>query len=253
MLATGEDPGVEDPAGDDGVALGPAAIEQGLQAFLFQQGVATGQQGAVQRALLEAVDHHLPFVDAEADGLDLATAAQLFQGAETAAPGQRLPVEVVPLAVGAAADVVYIEDVDPRQPQSLQAVFVGPQDGVVAVVVDRLEGQRPFPAVAVGALAAIGREQPAHLAAEHEVIPWLFVEKGAEAMLRAAIAIEGRRVEIADALLPGAGQGVDGLLQRHVPVQPAQLGATEPQHRQGQRAFRQGTPFGEIHRQASAQ
>ena len=76
-----ENSGVERSAADDGDTAFNAQRQQRLQRRLFQQGVAPGEQDAVELALSEQLDADFPFVDAEADGAHRATLAQLAHGA----------------------------------------------------------------------------------------------------------------------------------------------------------------------------
>ena len=89
------------------------------------------------------------------------------------------------------------QDVDPVHAEALHAVLVGAHDAIVGVVEERLERERVLPLAArllsrapgAEAAADLGREHPA--AAVAQLVP--------DQVLGAAVAVERRRVEIADA------------------------------------------------------
>ena len=87
-------------------------------------------------------------VDPGADGADLAVGAQIVEGGE-AAVGE-LPEPGLIAALGevvVAVQVVDQQHVDFREPQALQAVLVGSDDAVVAVVETHVELERIDPRI----------------------------------------------------------------------------------------------------------
>ena len=54
-------------------------------------------------------------------------------------------------AVLVHADIVHVEDVDPRQAEPLETILIGSHDAVVGIVVDRIEWQRMTPLVGMDA------------------------------------------------------------------------------------------------------
>ena len=175
--------------------------EQGVERILLEEGVAPGEQEAVELAVLEGVGDRLHLVDAEADRLDVAVAAELVERLVGAFHRRPVHLRLQLGAVGEGIDVVDEEDVDAVEAEALEAVLVGAHGAVIGVVEPRLEGERLRPRIArllgraprLEAAADLGREHPAVAAAELV----------ADDALRLAVAVERRRVEIADAAVEG--------------------------------------------------
>ena len=161
---------------------------------------------------------------------DRAAAAQAFERA-VAALAQRLHVRRVALRpVLVHADVVDVEDIDPRQPQPLKAVLERAHDAVVGIVVDRVERQRVM--AAVGVLAGrVGAQQPPDLGRQHPFVARMVAHRVADRALGLADAVERRGVDIAHPGAPGRGDDVLGRLAGDIDPAAAQGRAAEPQLR----------------------
>ena len=103
------------------------------------------------------------------------------------------------------ADVVHIEDVDPRQPEPLQAVLERAHDPVIGVVVDGLERQR------IAAFRVRGRGPARTQQASDFCRQYPFVARDpahciADATLGLADTVIGRRVDVAHPGRPGGAR-----------------------------------------------
>ena len=92
------------------------------------------------------------------------------------------------------ADVVHIEDVDPRQPEPLQAVLERPHDAVIRIVVDRVERHHMARRAAI-ARARVRPQQAADLGRQHPLVARPVAQRVADAALG-----------LADAVIGGGGQ-----------------------------------------------
>src|SRR5262249_33153420 len=113
-------------------------------------------------------------------------------------------------------EVVNPHEVQPVDAEAVEAVLDRPQRAVRRVVVDHAVGPAELEEVALLAEAPRSRfhvveDQPADLGTEHVLVALVFGQRPAQAHLGQAGAVQWRRVEVADALLPG---GIDrgGLL-----------------------------------------
>ena len=126
-LATDQNAGIERTAADDAGAGGPAGWKQVVKRCLLQQRIASCQKEDVSVA--------------DADRFDKAGAAKLFHG-PVAALGEVAEVAGILVAMSEGADVMRQQNVDPVETKPLQTVLEGAQDGVIAIVIDHMEGQR---------------------------------------------------------------------------------------------------------------
>ena len=97
-------------------------------------------------------------------------------------------------------EIVDQQRIDRGQAESRQAVLIGAQHAVAAVVEAQIERQAAGPA-RLGEGRGIGRPavDAADLGAQHEAVARLGAEHAADPMLALAVAVPGRGVEIADA------------------------------------------------------
>jgi hypothetical protein len=80
------------------------------------------------------------------------------------------------------ADIVDIEDVDPRHAEALKTVLERAHDAVIRIVVDRFEGQRVPPLIGEGA-GRVAAQQPADLGGEHPLASRTVAQRVADATL----------------------------------------------------------------------
>ena len=201
-VAPGENAGIERPADHDRGPGGEAFRQQIVERRLFQQRVAPGQQKRVPLAPFHRFEQHLALVDADPDRAHRAAAAQGFERAIAAlaqCPHQR---RMRLRAVLVGADIVDVEDVDPRQPEPLQAVLVGAHDPVIRIVVDRVERQRMTAAVGMHA-GRVRAQQAADLGREHPFVARPVAQRVADRALGLADAVERRGIDIAHPGIPG--------------------------------------------------
>ena len=201
-VAAREHAGIERPADDDRGAVLLHRREQSVQRLLFEQRVAPGEQENVPGSMLQGVGDRLRLVDAEADRLDVAAAAQ-FVECPVAALHRRAKHELLPLhrLVGRDVDIVDIEDVDAIEAEALLAVLVGAHDRVVGVVEDGSNGKGSCQLSRGGIRIAPRLQQATDLGGQYPVVP--IAEFVAHHMLGAAEAVVGRRIEVADAAVVG--------------------------------------------------
>ena len=121
--------------------------KQAVERLLLEQGVAAGKQERVPLAMVERVGDRLRLVDADADRLDVAVAAQFLERPIGALHRGAMHLRLLVRAVGVGVDVVDVEDVDVIEAEALDAVLVGAHGAVIAVVEHRLEGQGIGPRV----------------------------------------------------------------------------------------------------------
>ena len=108
--------------------------------------------------------------------------------------------------------VVDEKQVDSTQAETLQAVFKGAHDGIVAIVEDNLEGKASNPGRALENGRIGGRsEDAAYFGRNDEFIPFLLRKKAAHPVLAPAQPVPGRGVEVADTVIPGSLLGSLGI------------------------------------------
>src|SRR5260221_5005306 len=135
-------------------------------------------------------------------------------------------------------DIGDMDDVEPRQPEALQAVLDRAQDAVIGIIEFRREGQDAAIEPAIG--GGIRPQQTADLGGEHELVTLVMTQHGADAVLAQPVAIERRGIEEPDTGGKSAGDGARrvGLAQRgekiaerrpaKADLADAQAGAAEP-------------------------
>ena len=225
-VAPGEDAGIERSADDDRGPGGDASRQQIVERRLLQQRIAPGQQKRVPLAPFHRFEQDLALVDADPDRAHRAAAAQFFERAIAAlAQGaHQRRMRLRPVLVG--ADIVHIEDVDPRQPEPLQTVLERAHDPVIGIVVDRIERQRMAAAVGMHA-GRVRAQQAADLGREHPFVARPVAQRIADRALGLTDAIERRGIDIAHPGIPGGGDDRLGRLPRHLDPAAAQCRAAE--------------------------
>src|SRR5262249_13057894 len=216
--------------------LGRGGRHQALQgALVIEQRVAAGQKEAVWSRLghVQRQFARLDGVHAEAPGLDNAPLAQLGERAERPRACGLEPGEPL-VAVEVTREVVNPHEVQPVDAEALEAVLDRAQRAVRRVVIDHAVG--PAELEEVPLLAEVPRsrfhlvdDQPADLGTEHVLVALAFGQRPAQAHLGQAGAVQWRRVEVADALLPGGIDGGGRLLLGDVAEHVAQRRGTEAQ------------------------
>ena len=110
-----QDAAVEAAAYDDGGIALLAQWQEFIERVLFQQRIAPGKQETVEIALLQGLVANLPFIDAEADGLDHAFLAHLEKRL-VGSLHRLLEIDrLLCCAVGEHIAIVNEGDVDPSQ------------------------------------------------------------------------------------------------------------------------------------------
>ena len=152
-----------------------------------QQGVAAGQQEAVEVALPGELGQRLPVVHPRADRLDHALGPQLVQGR----------VGLVDRLLVVIVGVVDQQDVHVVRIQPFEALLQRAEHTVPAVVEPPVEGKRLHPSAVLHRLV-YRVEHPANLRREDEAAPIDAGEGLSEEHLALADAVQRRRVEVAD-------------------------------------------------------
>ena len=239
VLGAGHGPGRGDAGGehaaDDDADVAPLAVGQlALERVVLHQRVAQGHQEEVDVEQVEEARHHAELVDAGADRLDLAAAAQLLERPPAAA--DQLAQIGLDLGLGGVmpeVEVVDDQQIDAVHAEALHAVLVGPHDRVVAVVEDMVELQAARPEALIEPVRVRRRlEHAADLGRQHELGARLAVEEAAEAVLGLAPPVPGRGVEVADARVPSRLQSRFGVGLGHLDEQLAERRAAEAEQRQ---------------------
>ena len=149
-VPAGEDAGIQRAADHDRCAGLLAFRQQILERRLFEQGIAASEQECVPVSPLQSLEQDLALVDADADRPHRSARSQLFERAIPALAQAAHQSGMGFLAVLHRADVVHIEDVDPRQPEPLQAILERAYDAVIGIVVEGLERHRIAPFLVLG-------------------------------------------------------------------------------------------------------
>ena len=191
-------------------------------------------------------------VDPGADGADLAVGAQIAEGGEAAV--DELPEPGLVVALGEVVVVVQVVDqqhVDFREPQALQAVLVGPDDAVVAVVEAHVELERIDPRIALQAWAVAcwpWLEQPADLGRQRVLRLRLVAQELPDAVLAQPQPVPGGGIEVADAGIPGRLQGSLGVGVGHGGAEIADRCAAVTELGELDRAGADAGALGVVHR-----
>ena len=171
-----------------------------VERALLEQRVAAGQHDAVEVGLAGEAQRHGGLVEAGADRPDHAGAAQLDEG--RIAAGHRLGEAAVGLGLRALRDHVHVVDqhhVDARHAEPQQGLLDGAQRAIAAVVEGRLERQPARPPARHRLARGERRHPAADLGGEHEAVARPAPERVAVEQLAAAVAVVGRRIEVARA------------------------------------------------------
>ncbi len=145
------------------------------------------------------------------------------------------------------ADVVHIEDVDPRQPEPLQAVLERAHDRVIGVVVNRLERQRiaPFRVLGRGPARA---KQASDLCRQHPFVARDPAHRITDATLGLADTVIGGGIDVGHPGRPGGADDRFGLLPGDRDATAAEGRAAEAQLRHFNRSPSNPSPFESGHR-----
>ena len=231
---------IDDPALD-------AQWQQLRERLLVEERVAAGEQEHVQIALPGEPGEHRRLVHAGADRPEDALARAAGEG-----PGRRRSMAACQWSSGSWMK----RDVDALQADPLEALLDRPADPVGAVVEDRPD--RPGRRVEGVVLAVerlpvdigaggdgIGRpDEPADLGRQDERVAVAPAEGRAHASLGQAVAVQRGRVEVADADVPGVGEGRRRLVVADRGEQAADGRAAESEPRDTQAGPAERHPFG---------
>ena len=233
----GEQPAVHDPADQHRDAALLAGRQQLVEGVLFEERVAPGEEDGVHVGLADEAREHLRLVHAGPDSPDQALLAEPGKG--RVRPVERgLPVVV---------RVVDQCDVDPLEPEPLQALLDRPPDAVGRIVEDDALGPGDDvegvvaavealvialvvgadcirPAGRAGRPSSTGRRRPGCSSAQCRTDP----------PLRRSVAVEGSRVEVADAEVPGVTDRGPRVVVGDRREDSADRRATEPEPRDRQ-------------------
>src|SRR5207248_2290810 len=115
---------------------------EGVERGLLEQGVAAGEEEAVEIAGLGEALAGLPFIDADADRADRPFLTQAQQ--RTVASGHYLGEALVHGRLSLMrpdVDVMDMDDIEPCQPETLQTILDRAQHAIIGIVELRREGQ----------------------------------------------------------------------------------------------------------------
>ena len=236
--AGGEDAGAERRREQDADALAHAERQQRGQRRGVEQRIAAGEHEAVEIAVGGVAHEDIRIVHADPDRPDRAGRAQLVERA-IAAP-HRLGIALLEeVALPLPVDVVDVHDVDARQAETLQRILDRTHRAVVGIVEDGREGQRAGERP-LGRRRRVRPEQPADLGRQHERVPRHAAQALADAMLRQAVAVERRGVEVGH---PGAARRGGRRAKRvvaHLGEQVAERSAAEAEGGYAERVAAEG-------------
>src|SRR6266481_1048487 len=145
--------GVIRTANDDGYSRTGARRQQGVQRVLLEQGVAAREQDDVELSVLHGLETDRRLVDAQPKGLDRTARPQLFQRTKAAAVGQLTKGRFVTAAVGQAANVVDVENINAGQAKPLLAGLPRGHHPLEAIIKFGVERQGRTEAVTFGGSA----------------------------------------------------------------------------------------------------
>ena len=192
-LGVGQQPTVVDATRDDADATALAGRQQSCERGLIEQGVAAGEQKAIERACIREPGQHFPLVHACTDRPDRAIRPQSVKRA--VCPVHGLGFMVV--------RVVDMQDIDPVEAQPSQTLLERSHHAVIAEIEHRpLRGRTRV----IGVLAVWRDWQPqqtAHLGGQHVRVARLAAEHGAQTALGRSVPVHGGRVEEPDTMAPG--------------------------------------------------
>ena len=157
----------------------------------------------IEVALAEGGLADLPFVAADADRRHQSFRAKLLESAVAAVHG-RAEVRLLKSGGWEKLSMSWMKSMSKRSSaQALKAVLEGPHRGVVAVVMDDLERRRINPDVHVDGGSRHRLQQAPDLRRKNILVARMPAEQFTETMLGETMAVQRRRVEIAEACIPG--------------------------------------------------
>ncbi len=196
--------------------------------FAIEQRPAPGDHHAVEVGLGEPPQRPVNLVEPDADRADRAGALELDERGIRAADrrGER-PFGRLLAALRMRVDVVDHHDVHARDAEAQHRVLERAQHAVARVVEHRMERQAAGPEGCRVLVLPVRPQPPSDLGREHELVARQLAQHVAEQHLGAAVAVERRDVEVADAQLPGRTHCADRFVRRDRPVEPAERPGAE--------------------------
>ena len=220
---------VEDAAGHHANAAVQTQRQECIGRALVEQGVAAGEQHAINVAALGEADADIGLVHADAGRADDAFAPELRKRAPGAGDSFLDPL-INGVAMIAPVDVMDQRDLHMADAEAQQRLLDRAHRAVIAVVECRGEGQ---PAgVSAGRVGAPRRRHPApDLRRQNDRVAVDAAERSPQAVLGETVAVERRRIEQRDAA-DGRGHGcVDGLPLVQTSIQIAERRRSKAQRR----------------------
>ena len=219
----GQDAAVEDTAGDDRDPSLDAERQQLLQPHLVEHRVAAREEETVEVRFAGETGEHLGLVHAGPDRFDRPFRPETVERRVCAC--QSLGEVLV--------GVVDVEDVDPVDAETRDALLDRAHHAVVREVVDGVEGRSAGKSVALRRRACA--KEPANFRREHELVPRLGAQNRAQALFGQAVPVLRRGVEKTDAGRPrGLDDSVRIVIRQGLEEAPQGRGAkAEPRHVEG--------------------
>ena len=210
--AGGENPGIVAAADDDADAAFGAARELALEHFLLEQCVAHRQKEEIDVEEVEEARNAAHGVEARPDPADHPGLAQFRKRPPPAClEVDEIGVERSRIVIP-GVEVVNEQDVDPVDPEPLEAVLERAHDAVVAVVEHGLELEPAQPLVLDGVRPQRPAQDAADLGRYDVVAARLAIERPAERVLGKPSSVPWRGVEIAHAAVPRGADQSAGLI-----------------------------------------
>src|SRR5271154_2902974 len=234
-VAPGEDAGVQRAANHDRCAGLEAFRQQVLDRPLLEQGIPAGEEERVPDAPLHGLKQHLAFVDPDADRPYRAAISQTLERA-IAAVAQCLHQPWMSLvAVRHCADVMHIEDVDPRKTEPLQTVLERAHDPIVRIVINRIERHWGFMFPGLPRRRA-RTEQTSNFRRQHPIIARFPAHCISDATLGLTETVIGGGVDIAHSGRPGGVHDGFGFAMADLDATTPEGSAAETQRRDFERS-----------------
>src|SRR5438067_10620735 len=161
-----EDPRVERTANYDRYSCVETFRKQIVERPLLEQGVAPGEQKGVPVTPFHRLQQNFPLVDADPDRPNDPAPAQLLKRTvATFTKGAHDP-EMRLCAMLLCTDVVYVENIDPSQAESLQTILERSDDPLVRVVKHAIE-RHWRPGYVARGLLGLRAQQPPDFRRQH--------------------------------------------------------------------------------------
>jgi len=168
-LRVGQDPAVEDTAGDDGDPALHAEREELRKAFVVEKRVAAGHEEAVHVGLACEAAEHGDLIAPDPDGTDRSLALQLFECRVGARQGP----------LGVVVRVMNERNVDAVEAKSGKTFAEGAQSPLTAEIEDGIQcgGALPQAAQCLGIGWSVPTEQSPDLRRQDVLVSWAIGEK----------------------------------------------------------------------------